>query len=261
MNNLIKVTLLTGLISAALSGCSSLSIGEETFNCDEQPKGYVGEDHVCDGPREIYKLTNSYKNVDEYREANGMNQEPEQEDDSWFGSNDDDDNEEAPIATPTVPAPLHPDSTMVLSPEQHNIYQPLNSNTRHDASDYQAAHAIQPEAIALTQYSYAPSDLAPEPLAILNPPQILRILFAPWRDETGDLNMPGYVYSNVQEEEWLVGDDANNRPGRMTPLVVKGATATEGNARQHRAKGVDGLGVKHPSQPNMTPASKAQANQ
>ena len=88
-------------------------------------------------------------------------------------------------------------------------------------------------------------------MAILNAPKILRILIAPWKDESGDLNLPGYVFVNVQDESWIVGEDANSRPGRITPLVVKGATADNEEERAHRDKGVDGLGVKHPSQPEM----------
>lgn len=39
---------------------------------------------------------------------------------------------------------------------------------------------------------------------ILTQPQTMRIYFAPYKDEQGDLNTGGYVYLQITEPEWVI---------------------------------------------------------
>ena len=39
---------------------------------------------------------------------------------------------------------------------------------------------------------------------ILTPPKTMRILFAPFKDEQGDLNIGGFVYLTVADGEWVL---------------------------------------------------------
>ena len=83
--------------------------------------------------------------------------------------------------------------------------------------------------------------LAPEPLAVLTPPKVMRILIASYKDANGHLNMPGYVYVQVEPEVWSVGEAANLRPTRVVPLQIREKTQEENNKRKHKAKGVSAL--------------------
>lgn len=58
--------------------------------------------------------------------------------------------------------------------------------------------------------------------------------------------MPGYVFVNVQPQEFKFGRDANLRPSRVIPLKMKQESAERLNRLQQRSNGVDPLGIENP---------------
>jgi conjugal transfer pilus assembly protein TraV len=55
--------------------------------------------------------------------------------------------------------------------------------------------------------------------------------------------MPGFVYVEVAPKKWLVGEQANDRPGRIVPLQIQQVTQEEERRQAHTKQGSSSLGV------------------
>ena len=49
----------------------------------------------------------------------------------------------------------------------------------------------------------------------------MRIWIAPWEDADGDLNVSGYVYTELEPRRWMIGKPAPTLRPVMTPLQVR----------------------------------------
>ncbi len=61
---------------------------------------------------------------------------------------------------------------------------------------------------------------APAPLAIRTPGKVIRIWLAPWEDDQGDVNLAGYVYSEIETRRWKIGEQSVKDTARIVPLQV-----------------------------------------
>lgn len=61
-------------------------------------------------------------------------------------------------------------------------------------------------------------DLPPmdQSLPLRTPPRVLRIWIAPWEDAQGDLNHPGYLFTEIEPRRWSVGISA---PDPVDPVL------------------------------------------
>lgn len=67
---------------------------------------------------------------------------------------------------------------------------------------------------------------ARNPLPIRTPATVMRIGFAPWEDEKGDLNVPGYIYTEIEPRRWEVGVDRPPETPTLHPLQVQNVGPT-----------------------------------
>lgn len=202
--------------SIALSGCMT-PIGKEEFACPNAKRG-----GVCAGPRDIYNLTNDRENLNNLaQEASGESAE-----------------EPAQKPATNEQFAVQENGVVVYKPREH---------TQHTEDNYQAAEVVktvEPQAPARDGFEAYPGNgepIAPEPLAVLNPAKVMRVLVASYKDKNGNLNMPGYVYVQVEPEKWSFGEAANMRPSRVVPLEIRKKTQEEERNQQERAKGVSPL--------------------
>jgi conjugal transfer pilus assembly protein TraV len=215
-----------------LSGCMT-PIGKEEFTCPNQKKG-----GVCAGARDIYNLTNTRENLE------GLSDE--QVYDGYTITVDEDGkktakkrakNEAAPSKVQRVTKGKGADS------KNEVVYEP-REHTQHNHDNYQPAKVISQvrnQPIADDEFSSWPratEPLAPEPLAVIEPPKIMRVLVASFKDHKGNLNMPGYVYVQVEPETWSVGEAANLRPQRVIPTQIREKATDEAAAQAKRKLGV-----------------------
>lgn len=70
-----------------------------------------------------------------------------------------------------------------------------------------AGGSFREAALSLGEYAPSMIPVAEGAPVALVPASVMRIWVAPWTDATGDLHMPGYVYSEVAERRWSVGGD------------------------------------------------------
>lgn len=70
------------------------------------------------------------------------------------------------------------------------------------------------------------SDNAPMPMRARNPLPIrsqavvMRIAVDPWEDENGDLNIPGFIYTEIEPRRWEIGARQPNAAPTLRPLSV-----------------------------------------
>lgn len=210
-----KNLLLIAVSMISLAGCMT-PIGKEESTCPNSKKG-----GVCAGPRQIYEMTNNRENLTEVVEEHKFSET---------------DKKQKPPKT----------STRYVGQKNTVVYQERDPGQQ-TPDAYQAAQVIKPEIQtppARDGFDSYPSNgepLAPEPLAVINPPKVMRVLIASYKDAAGNLNMPGYVYVQVEPERWSFGEAANSRPSRVVPLEVRKQTQEEERKQAERAKGVSPL--------------------
>lgn len=245
----IRVLLVIAATVVAGSGCAAMSMGEEEFSCPGQPRGVL-----CVGPTEAYELTHSRDSLED------MMVDPETHDcmngecrPNAIAAKRDGEAEQA--AAGSAVSPNAPSGAAYQNDVEYT-YAPRSEQRQYDGEMEEAtviaqvgagrpASAVKAstEQGQLEQYSNAPVAPAPEPLAVLKAPEVMRILVAAWEDEQGDLNMPGYVYVELNPRQWITGHQANARPSRTVPFqVIQDAQNTE-RKQQAAGKGVDSLGV------------------
>lgn len=61
---------------------------------------------------------------------------------------------------------------------------------------------------------------ARNPLPIRTQATVMRIWVAPWESESGDLNVPGYMYTEIEPRRWEIGTPAPKPTASLRPLAV-----------------------------------------
>ncbi|WP_290572896.1 type IV conjugative transfer system lipoprotein TraV [Idiomarina sp.] len=230
MNKLAVIPVMA-LVSTLLSGCMS-PIGKEEFTCNAEKQG-----GACGGPREVYEMTNAAANLEEYQKMHGSHEghdHPQPKSNKGIDL--------AP-ATGNKFAQYYGDDTVRYEPLDHE---------QNSESAYQKAKTVNPKPLpsgATDGFESWPNygePLAPEPLAVLEAPKVMRILVAPWTDDSGNLNLSSYVYVEVTPRKWSYGEAANKRPNRVVPLEIRKQTQEELRKQHERSQGVSPLEVMTP---------------
>lgn len=63
-------------------------------------------------------------------------------------------------------------------------------------------------------------DPAMDPAAVRTPPKVMRIWIAPWEDSDGDLQTPGFIFTELEPRRWVMGKPALRSHPTLTPLQV-----------------------------------------
>jgi len=231
------VTLIPVLVATSLvTGCSVMTpIGEEEFTCPNEKKG-----GVCAGPRSIYELTNSRPNLE------GLD-----------GSEDFDgyvitlDEDGKTIATKrerkdiTAASDTSEDNSVraVLINTNRHQYAP-RTHAQHTDGNSQLPSVIpqrRNQTVSQDAFHQWPADqepLAPEPLSVLEPPKVMRILINSYKDNDGNLHLPGYLYVQVEAEIWAFGEASALRPQRVIPTDILEQSQQAKQARDYQTQGV-----------------------
>lgn len=231
-----KLLLLVGI--TMLSGCMT-PIGEPEFTCPNEKKG-----GTCAGPRDIYELTNTRENLENLHKEAAYKDKVVVDDDGHIIAVDfnKENTEVDAVVYKANTSTIH--SRHSTGDMNATVYE-ARENTQQTNSNYQPATAINTNGKITNQnrdgFQGWPSNvepLAPEPLAVLSAPKVMRILIASYKDDNGHLNMPGYVYVQVEPEVWSIGEAANLRPTRVVPLKIREKTQQENNKRKQKLLGV-----------------------
>lgn len=78
------------------------------------------------------------------------------------------------------------------------------------------------------------------PIPVRTPAKVMRIWVAPWEDKQGNLNVSGYVYTEIEPRKWVIGNSHGVPDPLIQPLQVIQARDTQNG-------GVHGTGVSRTS--------------
>lgn len=228
-----KLSLMAIITSITVSGCSVFTIGEQEFSCNGKP------DHgLCKGPMEVYELTNNQDNLEH------LMMHPKNEDKHEHGE------------------PVRIKHAVTEGEDITYVYKERSLRMQ-SADDYDKAEIVaiasdgnvdvgeytREELDELREYNYKPYDIAPEPLAVLEEAKAMRIYVAAWEDKAGDLNIPGFVYVELQPRKWVSGHQAQMRPSRVLPFQVIKRSNEAASRQKSYTRGIDGLGISRPNSP------------
>ena len=235
-----KFLLITTLTTVLMHGCGIMTpIGKEDFACPNEKKG-----GVCAGPRTIYELTNSRENLENLSED---------EDYEGYVIEQNEDGETVAVKrgkNKKQNTHQHKKSGEHhgLSGSQHDDTSPTRyharEHTQQSLDNHQppiALEQVRSEKIGGDRFQQWPTTtepLAPEPLSVLEPPKVMRILLNTFKDDSQNLHIPGYIYAQVEQERWSVGEAAPMRPQRVIPTQIREKAAKEQLNRQNRQQGV-----------------------
>lgn len=223
---------------SVLAGCMT-PIGEPEFSCPNKTKG-----GACAGPRDIYELTNTRDNLHGIGDEPGFEHYAVPSKDKNDNKNDGvmfgDEKKGKSIGGAGRPVSIKPGEEHVYEAREHS---------QQSSEHYQKAKPVpqirteKSQKDSFEEWPTTTEPMAPEPLAVLNPAKVMRVLIASYKDESGYLNMPGFVYVQVEPETWSVGEAANLRPQRVVPLQVIDKAKKETDAQQNRSRGVSAIEV------------------
>jgi conjugal transfer pilus assembly protein TraV len=166
-----KVALVLFSISA-MSGCAGLGVGEPEFACKGYPDGLR-----CMSSQDVYKLSDrsTYKE-DIARVSAAQGGDPEKGINRLPGDKGHVEGEEE-----------FTDEEMSETKEVE-----VRGGLRKEISD-----------------RYIPQ-VVPRPtketIPLRTPAKVMRIYVAPWESSTGDLNVPSYVYTEIEPRRWMIGN-------------------------------------------------------
>lgn len=67
--------------------------------------------------------------------------------------------------------------------------------------------------------SYVSPKLPDQPVPVRTPAEVMRIWVAPWESDQGDLNVNGYVYTEIEPRRWTLGAQPGGQNDRtQNPL-------------------------------------------
>lgn len=66
----------------------------------------------------------------------------------------------------------------------------------------------------------APVPRIDDPTPIRTPSKVMRIWVAPWEDADGDLNVSGFVFTELEQRRWMIGKSAPAQSPSISPLQV-----------------------------------------
>jgi len=70
------------------------------------------------------------------------------------------------------------------------------------------------------------------PMPLRSPARIMRIWIAPWESVEGVLHLPTYLYAEVEERRWQIGESRMEVAPPITPLEVQEAPEAAGEDRK-----------------------------
>lgn len=82
---------------------------------------------------------------------------------------------------------------------------------------------------------YVTPALPNRPVPIRTPARVMRIWVSPWEDTVGNLNVPGYVYTEIEPRRWTIGSTPPTASPTLQPLQIT-PSASEQAQSQARSR-------------------------
>ncbi|ATG92594.1 TraV family lipoprotein [Methylomonas koyamae] len=85
------------------------------------------------------------------------------------------------------------------------------------------SEATKPQPVTLTGSGreQSPVPHIEDPTPIRTPSEVMRIWIAPWEDKDGDLNVSGYVFTEIEPRRWMIGKKSVTQNPQLRALQVE----------------------------------------
>ncbi|MEI7870007.1 MAG: TraV family lipoprotein [Candidatus Methylumidiphilus sp.] len=114
-------------------------------------------------------------------------------------------------------------ASTTFRPSQNNapkLEKQAASTSLGSASTLESESGQASSAIDNRRTKSAPVPKIDDPTPIRTPSKVMRIWVAPWEDSDGDLNVSGYLFTELEPRRWMVGKAAQSMPTSLKPLQV-----------------------------------------
>ena len=96
----------------------------------------------------------------------------------------------------------------------------ITSSAQVSASTLEPESGLASSAMDNRRTNSAPAPKIDDPTPIRTPSKVMRIWVAPWEDSDGDLNVSGYLFTELEPRRWMVGKAAPSVATSLKPLQV-----------------------------------------
>lgn len=103
---------------------------------------------------------------------------------------------------------------------QAAVKQAIEDGDNEKADELQAP--VLPDVLAGERYVIPRP--AKDPVPIRTQATVMRVWVAPWESETGDLNVPGFIYTEIEPRRWEIGTPAPKPQATIRPLASHQST-------------------------------------
>lgn len=103
---------------------------------------------------------------------------------------------------------------------QAAVKQAIEDGDNEKADELQAP--VLPDVLAGERYVIPRP--AKDPVPIRTQATVMRVWVAPWESETGDLNVPGFIYTEIEPRRWEIGTPSPKPEAMIRPLASNKST-------------------------------------
>jgi conjugal transfer pilus assembly protein TraV len=112
------------------------------------------------------------------------------------------------------------DPTCISAVEAYKATDKARSTVHPAETAGAASETVTPMAMPETLVEPAPVPRIDDPTPIRTPSKVMRIWVAPWEDGDGDLNVSGYVFTELEQRRWMIGKSVPALSPSISPLQV-----------------------------------------
>ena len=115
--------------------------------------------------------------------------------------------------------------TFQITDKANATVRPSDASAPVTGKQGSSTSSAQKPASTLASTDNRPTNSAPipkidDPTPIRTPSKAMRIWVAPWEDADGDLNVSGYLFTELEPRRWMVGKAAPSVATSLKPLQV-----------------------------------------
>lgn len=232
-NTMQKAALFAALAAgtALTSGCASyLNTGEEEFSCSGMPGSIY-----CHSARDVYEATNDGTVPSPMRKDEAYNKDcrdcVRSEDVNPDLAKDDDAGATGSAAASNA-ADTSEGTTLQGAKFESDTTDAASAKNTGAATKNRKSLSVKDDELI---ENYVTPALPDRPVPIRTPSQVMRIWVAPYVDANGDLNAPGFVYTEIEPRRWVITThtDGGQNSTAFAPLEAADEFSSTGTDVPH----------------------------
>lgn len=112
------------------------------------------------------------------------------------------------------------DPTCLSAVDAYKITDKANTTIRPTNAATPTTTSTMPVATAIPPADPVPAPKIDDPTPIRTPSKVMRVWVAPWEDADGDLNVSGYLFTELEPRRWMIGRPLPTLNPSISPLQV-----------------------------------------